>query len=165
MKLLLLRHAEAVPARVAGSDDHRWLTTSGRRCARAVGAALRAEGLTLTHAYSSPLVRAIQTSELIVAALGFTDAVVVHTPLATGPTAAVLEPLTSHLDDDVIAFIGHEPIASTVAGQLAGVRFPGYPTGTACLFTGDPEAGLEFAWAIDPRTGARVDSPRALSLY
>ena len=66
MRLLLMRHGAAVDPTVAGDDHRRWLTEVGREQLREQGARLTARGLTPGAVLSSPLVRAVQTAELIV---------------------------------------------------------------------------------------------------
>lgn len=69
MKLYFLRHADAVP----GSDDAaRELSPLGRRQARVLAAFLKSAGIEFDAAYSSPLVRARQTAEIV---LKHTDSV------------------------------------------------------------------------------------------
>jgi phosphohistidine phosphatase len=62
MKLYFLRHAEAAD----GPDDAaRPLTPKGRQQSRAVGQFLEEAGVKFDAAYSSPLVRARQTAEIV----------------------------------------------------------------------------------------------------
>jgi phosphohistidine phosphatase len=62
MKVYLLRHAEAEP----GADDAaRRLTSDGHDQARLVGRFLRRAGIELDAVFSSPLVRARQTAQIV----------------------------------------------------------------------------------------------------
>ncbi len=167
MKLLLLRHGEAVPARLAGSDARRWLTVNGRDTIRRVAAAAKAEELALTQVYCSPLVRAVQTAELLARGLDYGGEVVVRQALDNAPTAHILALLDHHDDNDTVALVGHNPSMNTLAGFLTGRRhFPGYPTGGLCLIEGDVRAQqTSFRWMINPKTGERLTRFRDLMFF
>src|SRR2546423_13462092 len=67
MKLYFLRHAEAVE----GPDDaDRLLSPRGKRQAREVGRFLKRAAVEFDAAYSSPLVRARQTAEIVLEICG-----------------------------------------------------------------------------------------------
>lgn len=71
MMIYLMRHAEAVP----GADDAaRELSGKGRQQARRMGRLFARQGWKVDLAFSSPLVRAVQTLELVLQASGLADA-------------------------------------------------------------------------------------------
>lgn len=65
MRLFFLRHAEAEDG---ANDDTRELTAKGREQAARLGAWLRALAIEFDRAYSSPLVRARETAEIVLKA-------------------------------------------------------------------------------------------------
>src|SRR5579885_555197 len=69
MDLYLIRHAEAEPRDEAGTtlDEDRALTDAGRDQARAVAAGLLRRGVRLDALVTSPLLRARQTAEALLA--------------------------------------------------------------------------------------------------
>jgi phosphohistidine phosphatase SixA len=71
MKLILVRHAEAVPVGFAdvATDSDRFLSDLGKRQALALADALKKAGVTADVVITSPLVRAVQTGGPLVAAL------------------------------------------------------------------------------------------------
>src|SRR5262249_9528193 len=71
MKVLLIRHTHAVDGDEALDDEARWLTAKGRTLARAVGARLRDDEIVPDAIVTSPLVRAVQTAELVARGLKF----------------------------------------------------------------------------------------------
>ena len=163
MLVLLVRHGAAVDPYQAPVDDLRWLTAEGRARTRAVGRALAVDrGLRFTAMYTSPLVRAVQTTEILAGAQdGFTGPVTVHGALAPerGTTAQALAPLDRHGPDDVVALVGHEPKIRILAGHLAGLgSFPGFRTTQAVLVEVEDGVG-RFRWTQDPRTLAVVEDP------
>ena len=69
--LYLIRHAEAVPPGDPNyEDDDRPLTPAGRVTARGLGAALAAKGIKFDAVLTSPLPRAKQTAEELLAGYG-----------------------------------------------------------------------------------------------
>src|SRR6478736_9710352 len=70
MRLYVMRHGPAVDDAPSGRDDDRELTASGRRRVRAVAQALLEAGELPRVILSSPLVRALQTAEIVCAVGG-----------------------------------------------------------------------------------------------
>jgi phosphohistidine phosphatase SixA len=127
VQVFLLRHAEAAQETLAMRDPHRHLTPAGRRQARDIGDRLRWHDCTPSHIWASPLVRAIQTAELVAASLASEvpieampalapdenprDVVAALAALATGSTLRA---------DAVVILVGHEPGLSAVGALLVG---------------------------------------------
>jgi phosphohistidine phosphatase len=90
MKLILVRHAEAVPLGFAGikTDSERYLSDLGKRQSLALADALKKAGVTADGVVTSPLVRAIQTG---------------------GPLAAVLTPDTEPVTTEFLGFDEYRP--------------------------------------------------------
>ncbi len=157
MRVVLVRHGEAVDPYEVASDAVRYLTAKGRRTVRRVGAELTVQGVELTRIFTSPLVRAVQTAEILADKSGLEGPVEVWAPLAGGTTAQALSALERAAPEDVVALVGHEPSIRTMAAHLTGFgRFPGFRTGGACVIDWR-EGGGSFQWALDPKTLARVD--------
>lgn len=157
MRVVLVRHGEAIDSHEVSSDSVRYLTARGRRTVRSVGAALVEHGVRLGRIYTSPLVRAVQTAEILAGASGLEGPVEVWAPLAGGTTAQALGALERSAADDVVALVGHEPSIRTMAAHLTGFgRFPGFRTGGACVIDWR-EGGGSFQWALEPRSLVRID--------
>ncbi|MEO7094972.1 MAG: histidine phosphatase family protein [Polyangiales bacterium] len=119
MQVFLVRHADASPETIAVRDPHRPLTPRGRTQARALGDRLRWHDCVPTHVWSSPLVRAVQTAELVVA--GIQHEVTVDIAPLLAPDGAVRE-LTAALaalpPTSVVLLVGHEPSLSAIGAVL-----------------------------------------------
>ena len=158
MRVVLVRHGEAIDSHAVASDMLRFLTPNGRRTVRRVGDALVEHGVAVTRIFTSPLVRAVQTAEILAGASGLEGPVEVWTPLAGGTTAQALSCLDHAAPDDVVALVGHEPSIRTMAAHLTGFeRFPGFRTGGVSVID-RRDGGGSFQWALDPRTLERVDT-------
>jgi phosphohistidine phosphatase len=121
VQVFLIRHAEAVQETLALSDPHRHLTATGRRQARAIGDRLRWHDCEPTHFWSSPLVRAIQTAELVASGLQCELAVTAVPALAPDDNPRnVVTALAALPAGSIVVLVGHEPGLSAVGALLVG---------------------------------------------
>ncbi|MCX7866930.1 MAG: phosphohistidine phosphatase SixA [Limisphaera sp.] len=149
VKLYLLRHAEAVDATetASGKDEDRALTPRGRRRARALAHALRQRGIQCDLVWTSPLVRARQTADILARGLRLGRAPVVVESLAPDqpPRHLVAELQALRPLPDAMMLVGHEPFLSRLA---------------ALLCTGDPD-GLDLTLKKCGLCRLELDSVRA----
>jgi phosphohistidine phosphatase len=147
VKVFLIRHADAVEEGPRLGDDQRYLTSVGRQVSRAVGTALRAAAIELDLILTSPLVRAVQTAELVAGAMDHLGVIEAASWLGTGvhPRVAA-EDLAGRTGS--IALVGHEPHLSALAGLLVQrPSFPPFRKGQVTLIEdGQP------AWWLNPET-------------
>lgn len=168
MKLLLIRHAAAIPRGTPGVlDDERPLTPDGkaqvpRRRARARQGHRRPD-LLLT----SPLPRARATAEI--AARAFANiAPTVEPALARSSVDGIVAALKIHPPGARIALVGHEPLLGALLARLLGATQGerlAFATGGAALvdLPDGPAADGRLRWFLKPRilrTLARPDSNR-----
>jgi len=128
MRVTLIRHAEAGDD--APTDEARSLTTRGREDARRLGHALARRGVEFSLMVSSPLVRAVQTAEIVAAEIGYRQRLAVTDLLvpegAASRVVAWLKTAGRQLEGSPsIALVAHEPILSALAALLIGK--PRYP--------------------------------------
>jgi len=113
--LILLRHAKAVRAHEADSDEERGLTGRGRRDAAAAGAAIAAAGLKPTLALVSSSERTRQTAEHGLSNFGletfFEDALYHAAPES-------LWDAFSASDAESVVIVGHNPGIGELASML-----------------------------------------------
>ena len=103
-------------------------TDEGRAQARALGERLRGEGIRPDAVLSSPLLRALQTAEL----LGFGEPEA-DERLAPGMTAERVRAIVAERGGTVV-LVGHQPDCSRIAGALTdGVEPPFPPGGVAVI--------------------------------
>ena len=133
MKLYVMRHGPAEESSPTGRDADRVLTIDGRDRTRSVARALLAEGEAPLTIVSSPLVRALQTAEIVAAvtdlekrvreakdAGGAPGAVEIRREMAPGGDALglVLELAQSGRKRAMV--VGHEPDLSLLVERLVG---------------------------------------------
>ncbi|MCI0571384.1 MAG: histidine phosphatase family protein [Myxococcaceae bacterium] len=148
LPLLLVRHAHAEDSHPLG-DAARGLTPEGRALFR-IHARKLARMTPLTGILTSPLVRAVQTAELLADALGL-GRVEVHPDLRPVRRAARRIVDLAHEYGGGWAFVGHNPFLKEAARLLIGPEAPTLrlKKGAAVALALDG-AEHPFRWLLSP---------------
>lgn len=119
MELYLIRHAHAVDGDGLRDDD-RPLSREGRRQSLDVGGALARQKVRFGRIVTSPLVRAVETAELVAVALGFDGGLDVCDAMRPdgGWKHLLREILDEHDEDVPLALVGHEPTIGHYLSKL-----------------------------------------------
>jgi phosphohistidine phosphatase len=159
VRLYIVRHgiAEAFDAPRVSSDVERALTQKGRKRTGRAALGLRALGVKPDRIASSPLVRALETAEILGDVLMPGRDIEVCSSLAPGACAADVIEWLSGADCEEAMVVGHNPDCAAIAGNLLAARdVPEMVFGkaaTCCIsFDGRPEIGdgcLE--WLLQPK--------------
>lgn len=153
MKLYLIRHAIAAEA-ADGPDEARALTREGRARFEECVRGLAQLEVRLDRIVHSPLLRAVQTADLLRPLLQGTSAVSGH--LAAQPSEALL----AELAGERVAAVGHEPWLGELAAWLVtsqrawGPRFS-FEKGSVALLEGELEPGAMHFSALLPPSALR----------
>ncbi|HYJ80799.1 MAG TPA: histidine phosphatase family protein [Longimicrobiaceae bacterium] len=160
MKLLVVRHAIAEDrdefAYTGRPDAERPLTKQGRERMRRAVAGLVHLAPRIDVLATSPLVRAVQTADLVAEEYGGLQPVTVDELAPEHAPEAMLPWLRTHEGDAVVAVIGHEPHLSFLVGWLLTGRHESFvelKKGAATLldFDDPPAAGnATLLWALAP---------------
>jgi phosphohistidine phosphatase len=145
VKIYLVRHAEAVSAGLDRTDAHRHLSASGRSTCRGVGRLLREAEVSFDVVLTSPLVRAVQTAELVSEGVGYLGVIEAHVGLSPGAQPEVIagELLAR---DGAVAVFGHEPSISALAAYLSGrPSFASFLPGQVCYLDSH-----QPVWKLNP---------------
>lgn len=156
MRLLIIRHAIAIPRGTPGiPDEERPLTPRGqrrfRKAARGLARVVARPDLLLT----SPLLRALGTAEIAAQAWGGIKPTI-EPVLAEGSPATVLAALSIQPADSTVAVVGHEPSLSALLATLLGGaqsdRLTFRKGGAALLdLPGGPAEGGQLLWFLPPK--------------
>jgi phosphohistidine phosphatase len=156
MRLLLIRHAAAVPSGTPGlADDDRPLTPRGRarfeRAAQGLARIADRPDVLLT----SPLPRARATAEIAARAFGRLQPVV-EPALAHGTPATIVAALARQPAAGTIAVVGHEPTLGSLLARLLegedGARLAFKKGGAALVdLPGGPRVPGRLVWFLKPR--------------
>ena len=161
MKLYFLRHAEALD----GADDAaRPLSPHGRKQAACIAEFLKAAGVEFDAAYSSPLVRARQTSEIVLEicdGVNRSQAHVADALLNEASQVAFSRWLTELPPVKHTLLVGHAPsLAERVCSLIsisdsAALKLP--KAGLACVETEDGQKGILKLLVSPKPLGLRAD--------
>ncbi|HZV80602.1 MAG TPA: phosphohistidine phosphatase SixA [Geobacteraceae bacterium] len=121
MYLYIIRHAEAIERIPGGNDEIRALTSRGRDRFRRVGATLKNLGIVPDLIATSPLIRAVQTAEILASSISSTCEMIIVPDLAAGFSLPQLQDfLSSHANCRHVAIVGHEPALGLLTRELLG---------------------------------------------
>jgi phosphohistidine phosphatase len=175
MKLYVMRHGPAQDDSPSGRDADRALTPSGRERVAAVAKALDAEGEAPFAILSSPLVRAVETAEIVAEVThlsrraredkkaqraGGTGEIEIRRELGMGTEKLALLAELVRAGRKRVMIVGHEPDLSMLVMSLVGKELEagmGKGMVVGVKLTADPRvAGLEFRstlrFVLDPKS-------------
>ena len=160
MRLLVVRHAAAEDkdefARTGRNDDLRPLTADGKRDMREAARGLRNVVPKLDLLATSPLVRAVETAEILGAEYERKQ-MVVEALRPESPYDDLARWAREHAKKDVVAIVGHEPHLSGLASWLlagSNSSFIDLKKGAACLLEVEAAPAARSAillWSLAPR--------------
>ncbi len=147
MRILLVRHAEAVQGGDGLDDAARYLSAHGRLTAQRVANALAAQGLSATRFVASPRIRTQQTAEIFAAALSFAGAIESLPSLCyTLPATEAARELVAIASKSTVFAFGHMPTLVEIGNVLCrGHALASFAPSEALLI----EDGRAL-WSIDP---------------
>jgi phosphohistidine phosphatase len=155
--LYLMRHglaAEQGPA--YPNDDGRPLTSDGIDRLRVQVAGLMVLDVRLDRILTSPLVRAVQTAEILAAGLGCAAPLVTVDTLRPGGRFDALAAALGRLGDArSVALVGHMPSIGEFAARLIGAKEPlAFKQGGVCrieVASLPPSGAGRLHWHVPPR--------------
>jgi len=162
IELYVVRHGIALEDSPGGPDALRPLSSKGRRrfqkAARAFGNLGRKLDLVLT----SPLVRAVQTAEILAGATEHREVAVLEELDPGVGIAQLLEALGKRVGKSkAVALVGHEPQLSSVLSALCGVSQEEFELKKGAIVRLDVASlprpkFVAPRWWLKPRAGTRV---------
>jgi phosphohistidine phosphatase len=154
VKLYLVRHAEAIERSGTTPDASRYLTANGRRAFRKIARQVRKAGIAPAVIFTSPLLRSVQTAEILAERLKHKGEVVVAKELSPGFDLRALRALLAKAKNPTeAAFVGHEPDLGDLAATLLAIP-GGSPLRKGAVLalevdSGVPKGGAKFLWRTD----------------
>jgi phosphohistidine phosphatase len=138
------------------NDDERPLTGEGIERLRVEARGLRNLQVSLDRVLTSPLVRAVQTAELVAAGVGCQAPLVTVNALAPGGRYDALAAALARLGSDrSVALVGHMPSIGEIAARLIGAKEPlAFKKGGTCCIETDglpPARAGQLQWFLPPR--------------
>lgn len=156
MRLLIIRHAAAVPSGTPGiPDDDRPLTPKGEAKFRVAAQGLARIADRPDVLLTSPLPRARVTADIAAQAFKGLEPRV-EPALAHGGVDAILAALGHEPPESVVAIVGHEPVLGALLARLLGARggeqFPFKKGGAALVdLPAGPRGAARLIWFLKPK--------------
>lgn len=159
-ELYIMRHGVAVTRGSAGfsDDSKRPLTPEGRKKMQEIVQGLSRLGFDVDWIVSSPLVRAVETAEIVAKGLASNVPMDFSDALRPGGSAETLISfLAKHANRKRVLLVGHEPDLSEMAARLTGAGRHAnlaLKKGGCCLITFDefpPKSPGQLVWWLTPR--------------
>jgi phosphohistidine phosphatase len=152
MDLFLIRHTKAADGQLYGDDTERPLTADGRRAALDVGESLARHGVKLDAIWSSPLVRAVETAELVAVSIGFQGGFEVTRVLAPeGRPSEILGMLLEQEARERVALVGHEPSMGYLLSALVGRPGLSLSKGAVVRLRYEAHKTAQVVWMMKPK--------------
>jgi phosphohistidine phosphatase len=148
-RLLLLRHAKAVPATDPLVDITRPLAERGERDARRIGARLRERQQSPSLIVTSPAIRALRTAQIVASALGYAhEHIALDRRLYLAEPATILQIIAAQdAALETLLVVGHNPgLTDLVHRLLPDFDVDDMPTGAV--------VGIDYAAAWSRTEGA-----------
>jgi phosphohistidine phosphatase len=153
MKLYIMRHGPAEDRAQSGRDADRALTASGRERVRNVTRTLVTRGETPYAIVTSPLVRAVQTAEIVQSECKLDEPVASRLELENGGRGGALVKELIDASKKRTMLVGHEPDLSDLIAELTGVTVQMEKAMVACIsFAKHGRDRPELRFLLDPRS-------------
>ncbi len=151
MRLVVVRHAEAVERSADVSEERRYLTPEGRAFFRKTARTMLDKGVNPDLILTSPLLRAVQTADILAETISYEGPLIASNNLAPGFDMTELgEILASHRSANELVLVGHEPdLSDLVVSLLSLADSFKFKKGTALMLKIDPaelHAPADFRW-------------------
>ncbi len=158
MNISLIRHGEAedIGGKIK-SDAERPLTDEGCRDIRLIAKAMNRLGMGFTAILSSPLVRALQTAEIIAENMKSRELIKVTDTLGIPPSrTGLMQELKQFTKDDHILLVGHEPNMGILSAFFLGndKMLVNFKKGSLCkieVLRFHPTPRGELKWFLSPK--------------
>jgi phosphohistidine phosphatase len=156
MKLIIVRHAEAVERTPDISEEWRYLTPEGRVFFRKTARTMLEKGVNPDLILTSPLIRAVQTADIFAETISHVGPLIATNDLAPGFDLTDLEnTLAAYRSVSELALVGHEPDLSDLVATLLSLQGSfKFKKGTAVMVKFDPSspgAPAAFKWLASGR--------------
>ncbi len=117
-----------------------------------MGESLARHGVKLDAVWSSPLVRAVETAELVACAVGFNGGLEIAGLLAPeGPSSEIAAKILEREQRERVALVGHEPSMGNLLSLLVGRPGLQMSKGAVVRLKWRSGARAEVVWVVRPR--------------
>jgi phosphohistidine phosphatase len=119
IKLIIVRHAEAVERSADVREEVRYLTPEGRSFFRSTAETMKDKGINPDLILTSPLLRAVQTADILAETIAYKGPLIATDDLAPGFEVEELRQLLEIFKEArEIVIVGHEPDLGGIVTSL-----------------------------------------------
>lgn len=158
MKVFIIRHAEAIDYETdfVNNDYNRFITPKGRKKSREVFKQIKNELTEIERIFTSPLIRAVQTAEILADIIRFEfDVEVVGELMFDSTPQRILKLLSKNISLKQVALVGHEPTLSLFANFICdfGKRYISFKKSSVCCINLPETDNIKgkFLWYFDSK--------------
>lgn len=128
MNIYLIRHSDAEKASLSKKDFDRKLTPEGEEKIKTAAEGWKSLIPSFSHIISSPLIRAVQTAEIVANAYKLSNKIIIDKRLSPGSTTENVVDLVQEISGSEIALVGHEPdfsehVSNLISSSGANIEF------------------------------------------
>jgi len=162
MKLFLIRHTEAIDYETESvrTDESRFITPNGRRISLSVFKTLRDDLSDLEKIFTSPLIRAVQTAEILASSLKYKNDVEIANELSPNSDHdKLIKLIRRNAIFKSIALVGHEPMLGKLALEITKIEtLPfEFKKNGVCYIDYNTETGQgQLKWYFDPKSLEKI---------
>ena len=151
MKIIFVRHAAAIDRDADIADDRRYLTPKGRVFCRETARTMIKKGVEPDLILTSPLLRAVQTADILAESLAYIGPLAAVDELEPGFDLSGLKKILAYYPQVTeLVIVGHEPDLSSIVCDLLGLTDGfNFKKGSAIRLTveaADLRGGAVFKW-------------------
>ncbi|MCP3057776.1 histidine phosphatase family protein [Myxococcus sp. K38C18041901] len=123
LRIFLVRHGDADAEIPEGlGDEARWLTAKARANTAAHFASLSERMGPISLILTSPLVRTVQTAQILASALKYEGLLQVHKSLLPDMPVGTVDSLIKEHEGENLVLVGHQPSVGALATHLLGMQ-------------------------------------------
>lgn len=166
MIIHIVRHAEAIERSPLIPEEHRFLTRRGRRRFRKAAKSLATLGVEPDIILTSPLVRSVQTADILAESLRYKGELAISSLLSPGfRPESVDDLLRTNPRAKEIVIVGHEPDLGLLAQNFLAAQGPcTLPKGGTISFKLPQDQGSEAHFLQLVTGGGRIVTSRSRAI-
>jgi len=158
MELILIRHGKADERQEMTDDSLRKLTAEGKKRLNKTlpSLGLLIKNIDKAQIWTSPLIRARQTADIVARILGVPD-IAEHEFISNGEFTDLATALADQRTSAQVILVGHEPYLSEWTQKLCGASLSFKKGATACIQVNPTDlAASELLWFFQPQPLGRL---------
>jgi len=161
LKLFLARHADAIQytTDTVTNDELRFLTSGGRIKENETADFLKEYLTDISIILTSPLIRTVQTAEIIASKINYTGEISLVNELKfETPLSPLIDLIKTMSNYSSLLMVGHEPKLGNLVKALTSISLPSFSKSGVCYIDYNTDKDIfHFGWYFDPKKMMIID--------